>query len=308
MSAFVIGWLFAPSREAPGMTVVCIGGACVDRSFDVREKIESGSSNPAVCARGFGGVARNVAENLGRLGVAVSLISVVGEDSAGAELLEELESAGVDTALVKRASEATDEYVAILERGELALGAADLRGLETFSIVDLDARWEDIAQAQWLFVDCNVGGEVLKACIQRRGIAGYKLALDAVSVSKARTLPQNLSAIDLLFMNEGEAQSYLGVDAPREPEELITALQTRGARRVLLSIGARGALCAQGDRIDAIPAKPARVVNTTGAGDALCAGTLWRLLQGNDLFDAARFGVSLAAQAVASERSVSAGR
>lgn len=297
------GWLFAPSREAPGM-VVCVGGACVDRSFDVRGKIESSSSNPARCIRGFGGVARNVAENLGRLGVEVSLITVVGHDDAGVQLLHDLKSAGVNSALVKRTNGATDEYVAILEAGELYVGAADLRALESFAIVDLDTRWEHIAQAEWLFLDFNVSADILQACIQRRAIAGYKLAVDAVSVPKVRNLPSNISAIDLLFMNAAEARAYLGPEAPREPERLIAQLQAHGAQQVIVSSGAKGVVCADRDRVVSIPSPVARVINATGAGDALCAGTLSRLVKGEDLFSAARFGVSRAAQTVQSERTV----
>src|SRR5690606_24733751 len=61
-------------------TVVCIGGANVDRKFRMEKPAQMGTSNPASVTRSVGGVARNVAENLGRLGHRVKLMSIAGND------------------------------------------------------------------------------------------------------------------------------------------------------------------------------------------------------------------------------------
>ncbi|HET9393505.1 MAG TPA: PfkB family carbohydrate kinase [Candidatus Rubrimentiphilum sp.] len=287
------------------MQVMCIGGACVDRGYNVHGSVVFNSSNPA--ARGdavFGGVARNVAENLARLGIQTSLLTVAGNDRSGQAMLNELKAAGVDVSLSKTIAGATDEYAAIMERGELVVGAADMRAIETLTTGDLDGRWESIAAAPWLFIECNVAEAVLRACADRRSIARYKLAVNAVSAPKSHRLPERLDAIDLLFINEGEAQSYLDDTGNTQEEELARLLMARGAPAVVLSSAERGIICAQGGSFIRVPAAQARRVSATGAGDALIAGTLRGLIAGQDLPEAVRTGANLAALTLESERSV----
>ncbi len=67
--------------------VVCVGGATLDRKYCAPEPIVPHTSNPVAGYRAFGGVARNVAENLACLTADVSLVSMVGDDEAGHALL-----------------------------------------------------------------------------------------------------------------------------------------------------------------------------------------------------------------------------
>jgi len=287
------------------MQVLCVGGACVDRSYSVHGNVVFNSSNPA--ARGdavFGGVARNVAENLARLGIKTALLTVTGDDRSGRAMLDELRAAGVDVSLSKTIEGATDEYAAILEHGELAVGAADMRAIESLTQADLDGRWEAIALVPWLLVECNVPEEVLRTCADRRSIARYKLVADAVSAPKSRRLPKRLDAIDVLFINEGEAQAYLGDPGGTSEEALAALLAGRGAQAVVLSCGERGAVCAQGELLVRVPAVRAKRVSATGAGDALIAGTLRGLIEGQNLPDAVRAGTQLAALTLESQHSV----
>ena len=286
------------------MQVLCIGGACVDRTFNAASPLEFGSSNPVERARScFGGVARNVAENLARLGIDVALAAAVGNDAPGAALREELRAAGVGIDLLKTLDGATDEYVAVLQRGELVVGLADMRAAESLSPADLDRIWERVAQTAWLFAECNLTAELLRACFDRKAIARYRLAVDAVSAPKARRLPARLNAVDVLFINEGEARAYLGESAA-DAGSVAEALLARGAQAVVLTQGERGAICAVASGVTTIPAVPAQRVSATGAGDALIAGTLARLIAGNTLREAVSAATQLAARTLESERTV----
>lgn len=289
------------------MQVTCIGGACVDRSYLVQGAAIAGSSNPAARALPlFGGVARNVSENLARLKIDSALFSAVGNDALGTELLAELRAAGVNVDLVKIVEGPSDEYAAILERGELVLGAADMRAIEGLAVADLDRRWETLARSGWLFVDCNLSAGILQACLARGSIARYKLAIDAVSEPKAQRLPARLDRVDVLFINEGEACAYLSADRSAPPEDLAAALLARGARHVVLTGGSRGMICGSGTSLTHLPAAPVSRISATGAGDALVAGTLWKLIAGETLVEAARTGGELAALTLQTDRSVRA--
>ncbi|HEU4518527.1 MAG TPA: PfkB family carbohydrate kinase, partial [Microvirga sp.] len=106
--------------------VVCVGGAVRDRKLRSAGPLVPGTSNPVRSERSFGGVARNVAENLARLGVATALVSLVGDDGEGRAIRAHLGRAGVDTRFVAVADgQATAEYLAVLPpSGELAFGLA----------------------------------------------------------------------------------------------------------------------------------------------------------------------------------------
>lgn len=279
--------------------MVCIGGACIDRKYICVEQALPGTSTPARAIHSFGGVARNVAENLARLHVAVSLLTAIGEDENGDALLQDAQQCGIDTSFVIRnEQEATSEYAAIVNPGgELVLGVADMRAIENMTQAQVAQRWSDIEKSAWIFLDCNVSEDVLAYCIDRRRASPVRLAIDTVSEGKVRKLPARLDGIDLLFLNEGEAAAYL-----RAPAN-AGKVRERGAGAVVVTRGAEGAVVAA-DAETEIRAAPAHCVDPTGAGDALVAATLYRLLQGDSLLEAVRVGVIGAALTVESNASV----
>ena len=289
--------------------VTCIGGACIDRKYHLSLHPQPGTSNPAHARRSFGGVARNVAENLARLGVHTALLCVIGDDENGLALLDDAQRAGIDAALVVRDSRhVTAEYCAVVDpAGELVIGASDMHAVDALDIEDVEKRWNAIAQSRWVFMDCNVPAHVLAWCIDRARESRFKLALDAVSEPKVRRLPRDLRGVDLLVLNEKEAAMYLGEDCDaffaRTPIERARAVRACGASAVILTRGAAGVVSCTEDARE-ITALTARCVDVTGAGDALIAATIHRLLQGDDLCEAARVGSLCAGLTVESPASV----
>ncbi len=85
-----------PISPSPDGPVLVIGAAGVDIVGRLRGELQSESSTPAQIRESFGGVARNVSENLARLGQPVTLITAVGDDEAGERLLGDIASAGVN--------------------------------------------------------------------------------------------------------------------------------------------------------------------------------------------------------------------
>ncbi len=273
------------------MNVVCIGQACIDRTYRADDAVRPATSNPAQSRRGFGGVARNVAESLARLGSEVALLTAVGDDDEGAALAAHTAAAGVNVrgwrSVVGRS---TGEYVAILEPdGELVLGACDagpVEEIDAAAIVD----WQGIFEnATWVFADCNLGATALRALIELRARSSFRLAIDAVSAAKVLRLPAQLHDVDLFFLNVHQAERLAG------PPQARAVVLTRGADGVDVVVD--GATT----HVAAIAATP---VDVTGAGDALVAGTLHHLLAGDDLLAAVRGGMLVAALTLESPASV----
>jgi len=289
--------------------VLCIGGANLDSTYRLAAPAVLETSNVAVTSRSFGGVARNVAENLGRAGVPACLLAAVGSDANGWELIDHLSSFGVDTGLINVVNgESTSTYVAILQPdGELVLGVNDMA--VTSSITPGDIEDVDLSGFAWVFAECNLTRDSLSAVIAAaRGHERVKLAVDAISVPKVTRLPDDLSGIDLIFANVDEASALMGVEYSRDIDGMVAAARgivARGAASAVVTCGPLGCVTHSADGTWAVSAVPAEVVDVTGAGDARIAGTLAGLLRGETLPVASKAGSLFATIAAESPTTIS---
>jgi pseudouridine kinase len=239
-----------------------------------------GTSNPARVYRTPGGVAGNVARNLGRLGLPVSLFSVVGNDAEGRLLLGELHAAAVATSGVLRsAGPPTGSYLAILDRdGRLITAAADMEVYEA-----LDPEWAGrVGRAlsgfdAWV-LDANLPAATLSRLM---AFADRCLVLaDPVSVAKAERLAGVLSRLDVVFPDRAEALVLAGPGSGADTSvaAAAAAIRRRGAGAVIVSLGSRGAYLDDPSGVRQLPPHPVRtVVDVTGAGDAQIAGYVYGL-------------------------------
>ncbi|MBM6583723.1 carbohydrate kinase family protein [Microvirga sp. BT689] len=289
----------------PGISsITCIGGAAVDRKYRAFEPIRQRTSNPVTSGLSFGGVARNVAENIARLGTTVSLASILGNDENGRALIEDLKRLGIGThCMAISDTHPTAEYVAVLQPdGELAVGLANMTIFDELTPALLRKAEADL-QSAWIFADCNLPAETLHALVEIAHRHSLMLAIDAVSSPKVTRLPRDLTRVGLLFLNIDEARAYLD-RAGSSPEEAADSLRAYGSERIVLTLGEAGLLAADSSGTRRVEAIGARIVDATGAGDALIAATLVALLQGRSLTDAARLGTAAAALTVESTTSV----
>lgn len=279
-------------------TLLCIGGAAVDRSYAASSAVALGTSNTVVGQRGFGGVARNVSETLARLGARCALHTVVGDDESGNAIARHLDGSGVDIRGVRVLPGApTAEYIAVLEHGRLFAAFADM---EIFARMDrsfIDALADALAGVEWVFADCNLEADALERLVQLRAAIGFRLAADAVSVTKSRRLQRTIGGTDLVFANCAEAQALSGRE---DAHDAALALVDGRAAAAVVMDGPRGAWFADGASRGHVPAPAVAVVNVDGAGDALVGGTLLRLVEQASLADAVRFGCACAALSLAS--------
>lgn len=284
--------------------IVCVGGATIDRKYRAKEPVQPETSNPVTSDRAFGGVARNVAENIARLGGRAALVSVVGDDENGRAILAHLRRLEIDTQRVAIApGQATAEYVAVLQpNGDLALGLADMAILDGLTPERLRSLWGG-PTADCIFADCNLPPETLGEIMDLARREATMLAVDAVSVAKVKRLPQDLAGVGLLLLNLDEARALLAASQV-SPERAVDALLGCGAARVVLTLGKAGLIAADRSGSVRIGAAKANVADATGAGDALIAAILVTLLNGSSLAEAAWLGAVAAALTLESTASV----
>ncbi|MEE8271431.1 MAG: PfkB family carbohydrate kinase, partial [Alphaproteobacteria bacterium] len=220
--------------------VVCFGAAHVDRRARAIGAVALATSNPVTVTRGAGGVARNVAETLARLGRSVALVSRVGDDPDGAQVTADLARLGVDVAAVGRSPRRpTASYTALIDpAGELVVALADMAIYDELTADALRPALDRLAGHTVWFLDANLPAGAIAFLLRARP-AGATVAVDAVSVAKAARLAGLLDGIDLLFCNRDEAAALSGmaVATPADAAAAADALRRRGARAVVVGCG-----------------------------------------------------------------------
>jgi pseudouridine kinase len=259
-----------------------------------------GTSNPVTLKESYGGVARNVAENLARLGLPVRLMTAVGDDAQGAALLQHARDLGMDTSVSLVTKEAsTGTYTAMLDQdGEMVIAMADMAVLDSLTLNTLNDRRSLWASTRMRVVDMNLGKTVLSTLIKDSHQRDANLIVVAVSEPKMDHLPRSLEGVSTLILNEGE----LAVRAKRtlrtRNDAMIASLdvQQQGAKNVIVTMGSEGVLCcAASGKPKHLKAPRCRILDVTGAGDAFSAGVVANLTQQpDDLIQACRFGQRLA--------------
>lgn len=297
-----------PPAAAP---IVCIGGSNLDRKLRSLKPLQMGESNPAEQRETPGGVARNVAENLARLGAPVRLLSAVGDDAAGRALLDELQALGVDvTASLRLAGQATGSYTAVLDpKGAMVLALAEMAVTEALTPEFLQQAAPQRAGAGLTVIDLNLPPDSVALLVAESRAQQRPLLVVAVSAPKIGRLPRELHGVQCLLLNAGELAAL--VDRPLKREADFDAawatLRARGLAQLVVTRGQAGVLHGGGDapRLSALPAPRVAVREVTGAGDAFAAGVAISLYRDpQDLALACRRGLALSALTLQTEATV----
>lgn len=288
-------------------TIACIGGLVLDRKARVEGDVRPGTSNPVSVKTSTGGVASNIARNLARLGCRVSLFSILGADDSGATALSELENSGVNSSAIIRSSiHSTASYTAVLEpNGELFIGLADMDIFE-----ELDPLWADrvapaLAQFSVWVLDTNLPVQTIERLLTKHKGNATVLA-DPISVVKSERIRSSLAAVDVLFPNRKEAAvlSGLEVSTPDDIARAASEIRKRGVGTVVVTLGGEGIFLDAGRGGKFLPViPPKKVIDVTGAGDALVAGFVYGMLAGGHQTPAL-FGLAAASLAVETENSI----
>ncbi len=289
--------------------IVCLGGANLDRKLRSHATLRMGTSNPARQDESFGGVARNIAENLARLATPVSLITVIGDDSSGKALLEHAEKIGIDTRGTLRLQNiCSGTYTAVLDdHGEMMLALADMALYDALTPEFLESRQPQRAVGALTVADMNLPIETLAALLADARRDAIPLVIVAVSQPKMSHLPKDLTGLRLLILNQGELEVRAGRKLKTEAELLAACreVQADGAQDVIVTRGGTGVVYTTPGGLAHLDAFDAHIVDVTGAGDAFAAAVCWSMFHGSeDLELACRRGLRLSAMTLECEETV----
>ncbi|MCR5324171.1 MAG: carbohydrate kinase family protein [Lachnospiraceae bacterium] len=303
--------------------VVVVGGANIDIVAAPSAPLKEHDSNPGHSTISFGGVGRNIAENLSRLGCRVQFVSVFGDDMFSHTLLNDLERKNIDVSLCKTIrGRSCSKYICInSDKGELIAAINDMSLYDHMHAAITDESIAAMNEADVVVLDANTSEELLEKITLK---CSTPIAFDAVSISK---IPRCRNILDKLFifkpnlyeaeelckLLEPENDAFSGKNkfSDEQPDTFSKAsylsriLRNKGVKNVMISLGKEGIYYENASKYGIVPSLATDIVNTSGCGDTFLAGAVKGYLEGGDIEAMAKYGSAAAAICAASEETVS---
>ncbi len=287
------------------MAIVVIGSVFVDIKGFPEDVYSPTGRNAGRVETVHGGVGRNVAEDIANVELRPVFISMVDDTAQGDDVLRKLKKHKVNTDYVISTRDGMGIWLAVFDNtGDLA-GSISKRPEMTPLIDLLDRRGDEIfREADSIVLEIDMDKEIVKRVIryaEKYGVRLFAVVSNMVIAAQRRDF---LQSIDCFVCNVQEA-GILFVDdfTQMEPEQLADEIQQRIVKAnipsMVVTMGSRGAIWASqnGDK-GYFPPESVKVRDTTGAGDAFCAGVAIGLTYGKTMLESVKIGTHLAASVI----------
>ena len=242
-----------------------------------------------------GGKGANQAVSCAREGGQVHMIGCVGHDAHGQALRESLERDGIDTAALRTVDAEPTGTALILVEDSGQNRIVTIPGANARVEIDEAALRRQLQGAAFFVTQFETPMEQVARAISVAHEAGCKVLLNP---SPVQAIAEPLwPRIDTLVVNEIEAQTLCGqsADSPQEAASAGKALRAKGIARVVVTLGARGAVAIDADGARHHPAPKVQAVDTTAAGDTFLGALAVALGEGQSFDEAIRLGIRAAA-------------
>lgn len=272
------------------------GGMChVDAatSLKIGESLKVYGSEMAA-----GGSTANTVSGAAHLGITTGYIGKVGRDERGRFFEKAMTDSRVKPMMLHTDTPTGCAEAIISKDGERTfatyLGAALELNADDIRPEMLDG-WDIFYVEGYLISNRPLLDKVLPLAKSK----GMKIALDMASfnvVKENQEYMQHLAKnyLDILFANEEEAKAFSGMDDPVEALHQMALL----SEIAVVKVGAKGSYVQQGEQVVRIEPIPAKVIDTTGAGDLWAAGFMAGLVEGRSLQQCGRMGATIAANII----------
>lgn len=218
---------------------------------------------------GFGGKGANQAVAARLCGAQVAMVARVGDDLFGPATLENFRKFGIDTAHVQITPGVSSGVAPIFVDSEGQNRILVVKGAnDCLAPADIDRASRAIASADFVILQLEIPLETVYYTLRLARAHGVRTILNPApgQVLEAKELVNT----DYLVPNETEAEALTGiaVTSVEGARNCARHLLSSGVRRVIITLGANGALFVDAERVKHIPAFPVKAVDTSGAGDA----------------------------------------
>ena len=293
------------------MGIVVIGAAFVDiKGFPYDVYIPDGR-NAGRVEYVHGGVARNVVEDIANVELRPVYLGLVDDSPLGEDVLQKLRNHKVNCDYVKRVDDGMGTWLAVFDNNGDVAGSISKRPNMMPILEVFEEHGDEIfSQADSIVVQVDLAKEIIKKTIEFAKKYDKKLFALVSNMSIAAERRDFLQEFDCFICNRLEAGILFSDDysnVPREELKYIIAEKVSRAQipSMIVTMGGEGAVYATKDgEKGACPARNVQVKDTTGAGDAFCAGASIGLTYGKTFAEAIEIGSHLAASVITSSENV----
>lgn len=287
------------------MAIVVVGTAFVDiKGFPLNAYIPGGR-NAGKIEVVHGGVGRNVAEDIANAGIPVSFVSMADNTSEGDNVIKRLKDSGVDTSYVLSVPDGMGMWLAVFdETGDVVASISKRPNMEPMAKLLEEKGDEIFADCDSVVLEIDLEESVVRSVFKYAQKYHKRIYAVVANMSIATQRRELLKYVDCFVCNAEEAGIHFLRDyIDMSPEELSAELAERVAAAdipsMVVTLGDKGAVYADryGNKGE-YPARRVQVRDTTGAGDAFCAGTAIGLTYGKTLPEAIEIGTRLAASVI----------
>lgn len=286
--------------------VLVLGASIVDILGFTSYKYRKKDSNPGNIKISLGGVCRNIAENMARVGVNTKFISILGDDEQGKNIFEHSKVMGYDmehSMLLE--NKATPTYMAILdERGDMVSAIVDMDSLDEMDEAFVDSKKDVLCNAEYVFLDAD--SPKLLEYILKTYYGKTKFVLDPVSAAKAEKIKHLIKYFHTIKPNRYEAEILCGFEI-KNYDDLRKAgsyFLSLGIKNVFISLDEDGTYYTNGNEEGRIKACDVILKNTTGAGDSFVAGVGYGYMNNLSLKDTVKYAMAMSVITIAHEETI----
>ena len=287
------------------MGIVVIGDVFIDiKGFSTSTYIPYGR-NLGTIEQIHGGVGRNVAEDIANVELEPIFIGAVDDDSIGEDVIQKLNRHKVDTRYMKKVKNGMGTWLAVFDhKGDVVASVSKRPDHKPMSEI-LDEHGDEIFKnADSIAIEIDMDQDVTKKTFAYAEKYNKKVYALVSNMSIAIERRDFIRKTGCFVCNQQEAGILFVCDfSGLTPEELCEELSRRvvSARipSMVVTMGSRGAVYADmnGDK-GVYPARKVKVRDTTGAGDAFCAGVAIGLTYGKTMREAVEIGTRLASSVI----------
>ncbi|MGL4730609.1 MAG: carbohydrate kinase family protein [Clostridium sp.] len=282
-----------------GMSIIDILGFC-------ENKYKQCDSIPGKIKISFGGVCRNIAENLARVGVNTQFISVIGDDKNGRDMVDHSKEIGycMDNSLILE-NGSTPTYMAVLDEcGEMVSAVVDMESANKLDTNFIDSKADIIKNAEYTILDSD-NPELLKYILETfKGQT--KFILDPISSAKAANVKHLISHFHTIKPNRLEAEALCGFkiknieDAKRAGKYLLE----QGVENVFISLDADGVYYCNDKCCGIVKSEQVKVKNVTGAGDSFVSGIAYGYMNNLPMDEIVRVAIAMSVITIRHEETI----
>lgn len=287
------------------MAIVVVGNVFVDiKGFPDDLYIPTGR-NAGRVEIVHGGVGRNVVEDIANVELRPTFVSMVDDSAEGEDVLRKLKNHKVNTDYVVVTPDGMGMWLAVFNQyGDVAGSISKRPNMDPLRRLLEEKGDEIFRDADSIVLEIDLDKDIVKQVFKYAEKYGKKVYAVVANMGIASQRRDFLQSIDCFVCNALEAGILFVSDfSEMGPEELCEALSERviSARipSMVVTMGSRGAVYADMNGGKGIcPAEKVKVRDTTGAGDAFCAGVAIGLTYGKSMSDAVEIGTRLAASVI----------